>query len=123
MSDGHDERRIPDHESERTAAPSPAEGAGTAPRSTTGDVLSLIEDVERHLTRIREVQNRQESEVMDLAGRQRSVDEAEAALASRRDDLEAASTTLAEEREALSGTREELECLRTELDERGRCCD
>ncbi|MAB71267.1 MAG: hypothetical protein CMJ54_02040 [Planctomycetaceae bacterium] len=123
MSDGHDERRNPEEElKEAASAPTTGQPEGDSP-STSGDVLSLIEDVERHLARIRDVQNQQESEFMDLAGRQRSIEEAEAILASRGGEIEAASSSLAQEREEFDRMRAELASDRGELDERRRLCD
>lgn len=123
MSDGHDDRRDPDQRlDEAASAPTTGPPEGES-RSTSGDVLSLIEDVERHLTRIRDVQHQQESDFMDLAGRQRSIEEAEAALASRGGEIEAASTALAQERDALDRMRSELDATRGELEERRRLCD
>ena len=55
MSDGHDERRNPDEELEQAATAPATDPPEAGSRSTSGDVLSLIEDVERHLTRIRDV--------------------------------------------------------------------
>ena len=123
MSDGHDERRNPEEELEQVASPPTTDPPDGDSRSTSGDVLSLIEDVERHLTRIRDVQSRQESEFMDLAGRQRSIEETEALLASRGQEIEAASTALQQERDALDRMRTELDSTRGELDERQRRCD
>ena len=123
MSDGHDERRNPDEELEQAATAPATDPPEAGSRSTSGDVLSLIEDVERHLTRIRDVQNQQESEFMDLAGRQRSVETAEAALASRGGEIEVASAALSQERDALNDARVELDSARDELEERRRFCE
>ncbi|MAH66209.1 MAG: hypothetical protein CMJ27_07435 [Phycisphaerae bacterium] len=123
MSDGHDERRNPEEELDQVAPAPTSDPAEDGSRSTSGDVLSLIEDVERHLTRIRDVQHQQESEFMDLAGRQRSVEEAEAALSSRGGEIEAASIALSQERDAFDRVRAELESAQDELDERRRNCD
>lgn len=121
------------------------------PTATSGDVLSLIADVERHLDRIRNVQNRQESEFADLAERQRRIaaaessletrraeldelagrlgeaqaanDAARAAAARERDELSARETAFRAECDALSAARAELDGVRETLDARWREID
>ena len=107
------------HSSEDDTNPDATSGSASTPETPRAgaDVLSLIADVERHLERIREVQNRQTTDFADLAERQRRVGEAETALAERADELEATATDLASSRETLESERGELEVLRSELDE------
>ena len=95
-------------------------GSSPAPETPRegGDVLSLIADVEHHLERIREVQNRQTTDFADLAERQRRVSEAETALAERGRDLEASAAEMTSTREAMENQRGELEARRVELEER-----
>lgn len=87
-------------------------------RKEGGDVLSLIADVERHLERIREVQNRQTTDFADLAERQRRVSEAETVLADRGGELEAKAVDLATTLETVDSERRELEALRVEVEDR-----
>jgi hypothetical protein len=101
--------------------PTPTETSG-ASRSSGSDVLSLIEDVERHLTRIRDVQSRQETEFEDLAERQRRVDQAEEDFDARRREVEAAAAALDAAKESLSVERVEIEGLRTTLEDRETRC-
>ena len=96
--------------------------ASAPPRSASGDVLSLIEDVERHLTRIRDVQSRQETEFEDLAERQRRVDDAENAFETRRCEVEEAAAALDAARASLSEEQVEIDGLRTTLEERETRC-
>ena len=96
--------------------------ASAPPRSASGDVLSLIEDVERHLTRIRDVQSRQETEFEDLAERQRRVDDAENAFEARRCEVEEAAAALDAARSSLSEEQVEIDGLRTTLEERETRC-
>ncbi|MBQ73019.1 MAG: hypothetical protein CMJ67_08970 [Planctomycetaceae bacterium] len=98
----------------------PSAGSSSAPETPRegGDVLSLIADVEHHLERIREVQNRQTTDFADLAERQRRVSDAEAALAQRGSELEATAAELASAREAMENQRGELEGRNAELEER-----
>ncbi len=141
--DMHDEQHQGSITDEQTAAG--AEAAGGA------DVLSLIADVERHLDRIRNVQNRQESEFADLAERQRRLAATEASLEDRRSQLDELTARLGEaqaandaakaavdrerdelasresafrgECEALAATRSELDGLRASLETRARELD
>lgn len=96
--------------------------ASAPPRSASGDVLSLIEDVERHLTRIRDVQSRQETEFEDLAERQRRVDDAEKAFESRRCEVEEAAAAVESARASLSEEQVEINGLRTTLEDREAQC-
>ena len=92
------------------------------PRSASGDVLSLIEDVERHLASIRDVQSRQETEFEDLADRQRRVGEAEKDFEARRSEVEAAVAALDAAKESLSAERSEIDDLRMVLQDRETRC-
>lgn len=125
------------------------QATGNAAQPTTpesGDVLSLIADVEKHLDRIRNVQSRQETEYADLAERQRrvvasegevaarreeldelaarlgqvqaSTDAAKAAVARERDDLESCRAQVRAEQGDLDAVRGELDGVRAELDRR-----
>ncbi|MEE2972617.1 MAG: hypothetical protein VX672_05785, partial [Planctomycetota bacterium] len=65
----------------------PTDAATLNETSIGGDVLSLIADVEKHLERIREVQNRQTSDFANIAERQRRVAEAESVASARAEEL------------------------------------
>lgn len=107
------------------------ESAGSEAASTgevihgEGDVMSLIDDVNRHLERIRSVQSRQEAEFTDLAERQRRLVASESALESQRTELDAEVARLAHgqaeheaARAALQQERDEVESRAAEI--RGR---
>ncbi len=123
----------------------PTDAATLNETSIGGDVLSLIADVEKHLERIREVQNRQTSDFANIAERQRRVAEAESVASARAeelartsDELEAArreiedrtrelesrQSMVEEEHRAVHRLQEELEAVRHELDaERDRVAE
>ncbi|RPG16448.1 MAG: hypothetical protein CBB69_008440 [Phycisphaera sp. TMED9] len=115
MNHDQNEQQIP---MDQVAGESASSDASEAPRSASGDVLSLIEDVERHLTRIRDVQSRQETEFEDLAERQRKVDLAEKEFDGRRREVEEAATALDAARESMSTERSEIDGLRSDLEGR-----
>jgi chromosome segregation ATPase len=106
----HEEQQQGPMTDERTAA----EAGSTA----GGDVLSLIADVERHLDRIRNVQNRQESEFADLAERQRRVAQTESSLGDRRAELDALASRLGEAQAANEAARAAVAQERDELEAR-----
>ncbi len=139
--DMHEEQHQGSITGEQTAAEAASAGGG--------DVLSLIADVERHLDRIRNVQNRQETEFADLAERQRRIAATESSLAERRAELDGLAAQLGQaqaaneearatvvrdqealdarraafesEVEALTTTRAELDDLRASLE--ARACE
>ncbi len=112
MNHDQNEQQFP---MDQTAGEPASSDASEAPRSASGDVLSLIEDVERHLTRIRDVQSRQETEFEDLAERQRRVDRAEKEFDDRRREVEEAATSLDAARESSNAERAEIDGLRSDL--------
>ncbi|MCP4834931.1 MAG: hypothetical protein GY895_09215 [Phycisphaera sp.] len=112
----HD-HQSPEHHSDMEARGG-ANAETEAPKKEGGDVLSLIADVERHLERIREVQNRQSTDFADLAERQRRVSEAETVLADRGGELEARAVDLANSQQTIEAERREIETLRVEVDQR-----
>ena len=85
--------------------------------SSGGDVLSLIEDVERHLERIRNVQTRQTTDFADLAERQRRVGVAEAEMVERGQALESSARDLGIARETIESDRRTLEEDRIRLED------
>ena len=93
----------------------PVEAPETA--SSGGDVLSLIEDVERHLERIRSVQTRQTTDFADLAERQRRVGVAEAEMVERGQALESSARDLGIARETIESDRRTLEEDRIRLED------
>ena len=123
----------------------PAGANASNETSTGGDVLSLIADVEKHLERIRDVQNRQTSDFANIAERQRRVAEAESLASARAEELartsheleaarreiedrtrelESRHSMVEEERRAVDGLRDELETVRQGLDaERDRMAE
>lgn len=106
----HDENPL----DETPAVDAPADGAGQP--SEGPDVLSLIEDVERHLGRIREAQNRQETDFADLAERQRRIADSEVAITAREGELEEASRRLSEAESRLDSERAAVRSRQEALD-------
>ena len=70
----HDEHSTPAEKSPNV------DPAGSPEHTESSDVFSLIEDVERHLSRIRSAQSRQAEEFADLATRMNEVEDAEKAF-------------------------------------------
>lgn len=90
--------------------------APSAPEERGGDVLSLIADVEAHLTRIRNVQSRQQSEFADLSERQRRVSSAESLIEERSAEITRLQDEISEARRRLDAEQGEVESARQELE-------
>ena len=81
------------------------------------DVLSLIEDVERHLLRIRTAQSKQADEFNEIANRMQAAEQAEQELARHTAQLDADRTDIDEQRGAITNARAETEDARRALEE------
>ena len=99
------------------------EPTGSVEDSESSDVFSLIEDVERHLSRIRSAQSRQAEEFADLATRMNEVEDAEKTLSSRQHEINDAQVKLGEEQAAIEQSRIETEELRLLVDRMSVECD
>lgn len=91
--------------------------ATNASEERGGDVLSLIADVESHLARIRNVQNRQQDEFADLAERQRRVTAAEALVEERSGEIARLQDEIAETRTRMDTERSEFESARRDFED------
>jgi epidermal growth factor receptor substrate 15 len=112
----HDEQSPPE---EKTTV----EPASSADTSESSDVFTLIEDVERHLSRIRTAQSRQAEEFADLATRMKEVEDAEETLSSRSHEVDDARVKLEEDRVAIEQSRTETEELRVLVDQMSVECN
>ena len=97
----HDEQNI-----EPCNEPTPEAGVVPGQEEDT-DVFSLIEDVERHLSRIRNAQSKQVQEFTDLASRQQAMEQAEQALAGDAEKIKADQSALDQERASIEQLRVE----------------
>ena len=81
------------------------------------DVFSLIEDVERHLSRIRTAQSKQVEEFTDLATRMQALEQAEEALAEDAAQIASDRSALDEERASVEHLRADVHQAREALEQ------
>ena len=113
----HDEHSTPAEKSPNV------DPAGSPENTESSDVFSLIEDVERHLSRIRSAQSRQAEEFADLATRMNEVEDAEKTLSSRQVEIDEAQAKLNNDKVLNDHSRVENEELRATVDQMKVECD
>lgn len=96
---------------ETSAEHSPVEKA-----SQEMDVISLIDDVERHLSTIRTAQSKQVEEFASLASRMQDVEQGEQELSQHLQEMDAERIRMEEERRSIEIARSESEEAQTALD-------
>ena len=128
----HDENPIQDHSEGHPSEHAGVEKHSQAGQRSPGDVISLIEDVERKLETMRAAQSLQVEQYGDLETREREVVESEKALADSEKALAEAQksvsetekmvaesrTRMAEEKQGIEADRAALEQVRQEAESR-----